>query len=565
MTWHPSSNAAVLIVAAVIAGTNAAYAWRRRRFTGAMPFAFLMMAAAGWSLAGAWEASVVELPVKILAAKLQYLGVVSVAPFWFLFAYDYARKGQGRARRNLVVLGVLPAAVAALAATNEWHHWVWKSVLPVSSAPGADLIYRHGIAVWVLMAYSYVLLALGSVYILRIVRGAAVLNRRHAGILLTGCFIPWVGNFLYLSRLNPFPGLDLTLIGFAVSGPLVAWSIFRYRLLDLMPVALDAIFNVMPGGVLVLDFETRVVDLNPAARRILGLPEDAVGRLSHEVFTGWPDLGAAFPHLLDLGAERPVRSADGRRWIGVRLSTLRDRGGPVSGHLILVRDITTSKNARDALEASLREKEALLKEVYHRVRNNMQVISSLLNHQARLIRDPEVLEMFKESQNRIRSMALVHEMLYRSGDLSRIDFAAYIRSLVVYLMHSLRIDADRIGYGLSVGKIELEISTAVPVGLIVNELVTNALRHAFPDGRRGRIDIALDAAPDGALTLAVRDDGVGLPEGFAPDRASSLGLQIVEMLVQQIEGTMTAGGGAGGGTEFRIVFGRPKPDPGPAA
>ncbi|MFZ2054877.1 MAG: histidine kinase dimerization/phosphoacceptor domain -containing protein, partial [Candidatus Aminicenantales bacterium] len=143
------------------------------------------------------------------------------------------------------------------------------------------------------------------------------------------------------------------------------------------------------------------------------------------------------------------------------------------------------------IKASLKEKDVLLKEIHHRVKNNMQVISSLLNLQSRHIQDPAVLEMFKESQRRIRSMALIHERLYQSSDLSRIEFSQYLRNLATHLFHSYQIDSSRIQLRIEAEEIHLNINTAIPCGLIVNELISNALKHAFPEGRSGYLDLDL--------------------------------------------------------------------------
>ena len=210
------------------------------------------------------------------------------------------------------------------------------------------------------------------------------------------------------------------------------------------------------------------------------------------------------------------------------------------------------KRAEEALKESLQEKEVLLKEIHHRVKNNMQVISSLLSLQSRHLHDPKAIGMFKDSQHRIRSMALVHEKLYQSPDLSRIDFGQYLENLVVYLVHSYQVDSGRIRMRIDVGDAALDINTAIPCGLIVNELVTNALKHAFPGGRKGEVRITLRRGDDGRLTLKVADDGAGWPAGVDFRRTDTLGLQLVTMLVDQLDGTIELEPKAG--TIFRIVF-----------
>ncbi|MBN2389664.1 MAG: PAS domain S-box protein [Anaerolineae bacterium] len=203
------------------------------------------------------------------------------------------------------------------------------------------------------------------------------------------------------------------------------------------------------------------------------------------------------------------------------------------------------------IKASLKEKEILLQEIHHRVKNNLQVISSLLNLQSQGIQDEKILEIFQESQDRIRSMALIHERLYRSSDLARVDFAEYIRNLASSLVHSYRSRAVRLD--LQATDIYLSIDDAVPCGLIVNELISNALKHAFVDGREGEICVMMQQLADQQVKLVVRDNGVGLPSDVDYMNTGSLGLQLVTMLVQQLGGTIEIRNNAG--AEFEIMFG----------
>jgi PAS domain S-box-containing protein len=210
------------------------------------------------------------------------------------------------------------------------------------------------------------------------------------------------------------------------------------------------------------------------------------------------------------------------------------------------------KRAEAQIKAQLQEKDVLLKEVHHRVKNNMQVISSLLNLQSRRIKDPSVFEMFKESQRRIRSMALIHERLYQSSDLSRIEFSEYISNLATHLFHSYQVDAHRIQLKLETEKVHLNINTAIPCGLIVNELVSNALKHAFPDGRNGQLEIGLQQVPGDGYVLQVIDDGVGFPEGLDFRKTETLGMQIISTLVEQIDGRLELNREKG--SAFRLEF-----------
>ncbi|MBN2391899.1 MAG: PAS domain S-box protein [Anaerolineae bacterium] len=214
------------------------------------------------------------------------------------------------------------------------------------------------------------------------------------------------------------------------------------------------------------------------------------------------------------------------------------------------REITERAQAEAKIKASLKEKEILLQEIHHRVKNNLQVISSLLNLQSQGIQDEKTLEVFQESQNRIRSMALIHEKLYRSSDLARVDFAEYIRNLASFLIRSYRSRAVRLD--LQAADIYLSIDNAVPCGLIVNELISNALKHAFVDGREGEIRVIMQQLADHQVRLVVRDNGVGLPKDADYMNTGSLGLQLVTMLVEQLDGTIEIRNNVG--AEFEIIF-----------
>jgi PAS domain S-box-containing protein len=210
------------------------------------------------------------------------------------------------------------------------------------------------------------------------------------------------------------------------------------------------------------------------------------------------------------------------------------------------------KKAEAQIRASLEEKDVLLKEIHHRVKNNMQVISSLLNLQSHHVTDPFVLDMFRESQRRIRSMALIHERLYQSSDLSRVEFSQYLRNLAIHLFHSYQVDSSRVRLTMDAEEVSLNINTAIPCGLIVNELISNALKHAFPNGRNGEVAIELHQIEGDGYCLRVRDNGVGFPEGLDFRQTGTLGMQIIATLVNQIDGRLDLQ--SQDGTSFTLEF-----------
>ncbi|HEX7468299.1 MAG TPA: histidine kinase dimerization/phosphoacceptor domain -containing protein, partial [Methanobacterium sp.] len=216
-----------------------------------------------------------------------------------------------------------------------------------------------------------------------------------------------------------------------------------------------------------------------------------------------------------------------------------------------LRDITERKNIEIQLKNSLTEKEMLLKEIHHRVKNNLMIISSLLNLQSGYIEDKASQNIFKESENRARSMALIHERLYQSTDLKRIDFGDYITSLATELFHTYVSERNLIELKINVEDILLDINTSIPLGLIVNELITNSLKHAFPNGMKGKINIDFYLKND-HFEFTVKDDGIGFPEDIDFQNTNSLGLQIVNSLTEQIDGEIKLN--KSNGTEFKITF-----------
>jgi two-component sensor histidine kinase len=212
--------------------------------------------------------------------------------------------------------------------------------------------------------------------------------------------------------------------------------------------------------------------------------------------------------------------------------------------------LKSHKTREDQLRTSLAEKEGLLKEVHHRVKNNLQVITSLLNLQAASIQDPQMITLLQESQNRVRSMALVHDKLHHSSSHVSIDFAEYIRTMAAQLMRSY--GKGGVAFSLNVEPIQLGIDSAIPCGLLLNELLSNAVRHAFPEGRNGTISIGLTHIHDNKVMLRVADDGVGLPAGMDWRHAATMGMMLIVGLSQQLSGTLDLT--TTHGSTFTIIF-----------
>ena len=301
--------------------------------------------------------------------------------------------------------------------------------------------------------------------------------------------------------------------------------------------------NVRDYALFQMDFEGRIASWNFGAQEVLGYTaEEIIGQPSACLFTP-EDVAAGQPEreMREAAAtgraqdERWHLKKDGTRfWCSGSLTVMHDEHGRLRGFAKVMRDETERRLRAEQIQASLSEKEVLLKEIHHRVKNNLQVITSLLTLQSDSVEDHSIREKFEEACNRVRSIGEVHELLYRSPDLARVDFAAYLRRIATYLQEFYGVSPERVSLDIE-ANVKLPLPQAIPCGLIVNELLTNCFKHAFPNGNSGNIHLSL-TSNDGRCVLAVADDGVGMPTGIDIEEMNSLGLSLVSVLSRQLRG-----------------------------
>jgi len=320
---------------------------------------------------------------------------------------------------------------------------------------------------------------------------------------------------------------------------------------------LAAIVKSSDDAIIATTLEGIITSWNPAATRLLGYDaEEIIGQQVARLIP--PDRVEEERQTMNriqrgqrvASFEAPRQCKDGRLIeMAITISPIEDAQGRVVGASTIARDITERKRAAGRMADSLREKDALLREVHHRVKNNMQVVSSLLQLQSNYLEDPKLLEPFQDCQSRIRTMALIHEKLYRSEGLAQIDFKEYLESLTVMLLRAHAKGAN-IRPEFHLEPVVLSIDTALPLGLIANELISNSLKHAFAGRQNGLVRIALSRHNAGEFRLAVGDDGTGLPDDIS--QSNSLGVRLVRILTGQIKGRMEYKNDHG--AEFTITF-----------
>ncbi|NQV29639.1 MAG: PAS domain S-box protein [Candidatus Marinimicrobia bacterium] len=312
------------------------------------------------------------------------------------------------------------------------------------------------------------------------------------------------------------------------------------------------LFNAITEAIFIHDHDTfEILDVNETVLDMYGYARDEILGMDVQLLSNqlvdYSDGKSLMHRVKTEGAqtvEMEAKHKDGSKfWVEVKF-----RDATIHGEkriLANVRDISSRKQYLQELEKSAQEQEILLREVHHRVKNNMQVIISLLNLQAEYAQDTDLFEIFREMQNRIRSMALIHEKLFRSKSMSSVDFANYINSLTFELINFYSIDSERIRIHQNVDEMKLNITKAIPCGLIVNELITNSLKYAFPENREGDIWLSVRAIDSKSAEIEIKDNGIGLAK--IPDFATTrtMGLRIVRILTEQLGGQMTIGGDQG--------------------
>tara|TARA_R110001592_G_scaffold19937_4_gene81401 strand:- start:1918 stop:3312 length:1395 start_codon:yes stop_codon:yes gene_type:complete len=332
----------------------------------------------------------------------------------------------------------------------------------------------------------------------------------------------------------------------------------RKRSQEMIRLAVEA----APNGMVMTDANGRITMVNSQIESLFGYSREELMDMSIDILVPdrfrklHPQVRSSYyrnPISRSMGKGRDLFALhkDGKEFpVEIGLNPLHTDMGTMI--LASVVDITERKQQEESLKAALKEKEILLSEIHHRVKNNLQIIDSLIGIQSEKVIGEKALGAFQESQNRVRSIAMIHQILYESQDFSKVEIASVINGLVDNLIQSYGIDLGQIGMDLDLASVHLPIDKSIPLGLIINEIVTNTLKHAFPEGRLGRLYIKIKKEEFNNINLTIEDTGVGIPQDFSIEESTSLGLQLIQTLVDQLGGTLEIR--RKDPTRFHIVF-----------
>ena len=323
---------------------------------------------------------------------------------------------------------------------------------------------------------------------------------------------------------------------------------------------LSLVASKTDNSVIIADESGKIEWVNDGFTRMTGLSKNIIGKGVNDLHV-YENINTIIAETWTEKHSRifesHLKSENGNdRWISSTLTPIFDDNHTLRKLLFVDTDITESKKMENQIVASLKEKDLLLKEIHHRVKNNLQIIISLLNLQTGYIKDEETLKAVREGQNRVRSMALVHEKFYQSDELGEIDFNEYTEKLCHFLKQSYAEQDAPVSITVNANGIGFDMDTAMPCGLLITEIVSNALKYAFPNGREGFITIEFKKMPDKKVMMTISDNGIGLPDDFVIEKSESLGMQLIIALTSQLDGELNFSGGSG--TKFSITFTYPK-------
>jgi PAS domain S-box-containing protein len=429
-----SVTIALLVIAAMALAILAWYAWRHRTAPGALPLVGMCFAASQWSLCYAFEIGATTLPVKMFWGKLEYFGIAIVPVAWLAFGLHYTRRAHWLSLRHLSFAAVIPTLTQVFVWTTESNRLMWATTQLDITGPFPMMVNTFGVWFWVHTTFSYLCLLVGAGVIIEHTFRQHQIYRWQGLLMLVAIIAPWVSNAIVLAGRSPVPQLDLTPFAFVLSTSAIALDIFRYRFLDIVPVARRVVLDSLSEGVFVIDVRGRIVDLNPAARRILGWPQaDSLGRNALQSLAYWPQLQEFVQRPADGRIEMVQTDSLGDvRWFDAQVVSLYERPDQMSGRLVVLRDITDRKHverelalARDqALEVS-RVKGQLLAKVSHELRTPL---GSILGY-AELLQRGSYGEM--TDQPRQAAERIVHS-------------AEHLRQLVNTLLDQAELEADNV-------------------------------------------------------------------------------------------------------------------------
>ncbi len=527
-----------MLIAFLILLSGAWLKWRRR--TPLSGIDLVIAASALWLAALALEIGSSTLAGKIFWNQMQNIGVITIPFAWYLGTQSFQITGQKNNLWRNIFFGVFTIAIV-LHATNELHGFVWTDYRMDIDNPFSELIFENGIGRWPLIIISYSLIALSLSPFIKTAFASRNLFGKQAILLIISATLPIIGSVFDILDIRVIPTLELAPIAIAIGVLLNVGLERQLQVGDMIPVVRKTIIENIHDGIIVLDSEDRILGHNPSVtKNILQKRDNLIGQDFAAIWNQAFDIPWAIAReRLATPLNTTTTTRDTSRFTyEVTSKSIQLMPKHIRGSIVFLHDITPSTAYEHRIKNSLDEKERLLQDIHHYIRNNLQIVSSLVGLLSYQINEQDLQNIYHESQNRIQAMAMIHDKLYQTKNLVEIEFGEYIKELAELLVSSHRIGAEKTRLCVESDQIVVDIDTGISCGLILNELISNSLKHAFPEDLKGEIRVVLREIPPNLLQMSVADNGVGLPEDFDLNSSHSLGLKLVQALAAQLQGNI---------------------------
>ncbi|PKN91723.1 MAG: hypothetical protein CVU44_17565 [Chloroflexi bacterium HGW-Chloroflexi-6] len=584
MQFHYTPYVLPIIIASVISIWIAFYGWQRRAARNGLLFSFLSLALTEWLVFYTLQISGANLQTKVFFGELKYIGVATTPLIWFFFATQFAnRDTQNLTPRWMAALAIVPVLTSILSVTTRWHGLFWSNPQLVQVGNFSDFSVSYGPWYWVHVAYSYLLIFAGTILVFGSLRQRQGLHRNQAMALILSVLAPWFGNILYFSGFNPIPYLDLTPFAFTITVLLLTWAILGFRLVELAPIARDLIVDEMKDGMIVIDAQGQIIDLNPAAGQMIGFSSSkGIGKPIAGVLAAWPELVERYRNVTDTLEEIPVGMG---RWFELQISPLHDKRKQFLGRVIVLRDITTRKEIENALSLALKQsqdasrlKSHLLARVSHELRTPLGGIlgfAELLQMNSFGDLNPKQAEFTDEIIESSNYLAgIIDELL----DQSQLDAQTLIlqnaRLSVEPLFQRLKARFSDLAAAKGLD-FDLQVAPDFPKALYSDErrleqIFANLLDNAVKFAEQGRVGLSIRLVDASHWAFSVSDSGPGISTEaqayiFEPfrqiddaitsrNRGTGLGLSITKQLVELMQGHIRLESQPGQGSTFIVTL-----------
>jgi PAS domain S-box-containing protein len=548
-------NAGIALIGAIIA-------WTRRKIPATVPLIFLNIAVISWSVGYAFELITPDLGNKFNWIIIEYTGIALVPVTLFFLSYEHMKKQKIRSPAPVLPLLIVPVFVFILLCTNGQHHLFYKQFEFTPAGDGHTLVFQYGIIFWIHTAYSYGVLVASMVLLIRALFVLPSVYQRQTLTFIGASFIPWLTNALYLFRLFPFLKIDPSPFSFTVTGIITLFGLLYYNLFDFLPFAADTIINNLNDSIFIVSQDNKLLKINPLAEELLECrSSECIGRNIRSIFK------QNLQPLSDIlsGEQNHIHLHFPKNneiiYFDCKVSPIR-MGKRVVAKAVILRDITPLKKAELSLKNwnieleqriiirtrelsdvnkhlknEIKKRELLLKEIHHRVKNNLAIIRSLIYIQSSSIKDEVVQDMFKDLTSRVASIGLIHEKLYKSEDFQTIRLDNYLSELMESHIQTFSDKGTPIIFDKEIEPITLDINTIIPLGLIFTELVTNSIKYAQRENGENLLAVRAQKR-DFIVTIVLSDSGPGFPASVIRGEKVGTGLKVIEVLIKQLNGTI---------------------------